>query len=204
MVHFFIESKNDSTPEYVFLEEYIKTVRPDLKFHIVPMDGLGNLFNNSITTMMRLHSSKQEKNIVIVDTDYPENNGGFAYRSKSIADQARTAGLTFELFLFPNNSADGIFENLLESIAQTEKHKLFFDCFSDYENCMKSQKDANGKPIYQVPNLKGKLHTYITAVPMPQKLRKNLGRGNWQFENKDYWDMDSSALEPLRNFLLKI
>ena len=204
MVHFFIESKNVFTPEYVFLDKYIKRIRPNLDYDIIPMDGIGNLFNNSITTMMRLHSNKREKNVVIVDTDFPENDGGFAHRSANITERGQKEGLVFDLFLLPNNSNDGIFEHLLESIAQTEKHKLFFDCFSDYENCMKSQKGTDGKPIYQVPNLKGKLHTYITAVPMPQKMRKTLGKGNWQFENEEYWNLDSPALNPLKAFLQQI
>ena len=117
MVHFFIESKNEFTPEYVFLDKYIKRIRPNLDYDIIPMDGIG---------------------------------------------------------------------------------------FSDYENCMKSQKGTDGKPIYQVPNLKGKLHTYITAVPMPQKMRKTLGKGNWQFENEEYWNLDSPALNPLKAFLQQI
>ena len=201
MVHFFIESKNESTPEYVFVNKYVKRCRPDLEFDIITIDGIGNLFNNSNINLMRLHSAKKEKNAIIVDTDFPRNDGGYESRKKNIEERAKAEGVVFNLFLFPNNSDDGIFENLLEFIARKDKHKLFFDCFSDYENCMKSQKDDNGKPVYQVPNLKGKLHTYINAVPMAQKIRNKLGRGDWQFENEEYWDLNSPALEPLKNFI---
>ncbi len=201
MVHFFIESKNESTPEYVFVNKYVKRCRPELEFDIIPIDGIGNLFNNSNMNLMRLHSAKREKDIVIVDTDFPKNGGGYADRKKHIEEQAVSESVAFNLFLFPNNSDDGIFENLLETIARKDKHKLFFDCFSDYENCMKSQKDCDGNPVYQVPNLKGKLHTYINAVPMAQKVRNKLGRGDWQFENNEYWDLNSPALEPLKCFL---
>ena len=69
---------------------------------------------------------------------------------------------------------------------------------------MKSQKDSNGNPVYQVPNLKGKLHTYINAVPMDKKYRKLLGSGDRQFENGDYWDLDNVYLNPLKTFLMSL
>ncbi len=172
-----------------------------MTFEIVPMDGFGNLFSDSIKTKMRINHDRHEKNVVVVDTDYSENDGGFAHRRNDIAKRAADEGVDFIFFLFPNNSDDGIFENLLDSIARKDRHRLFFDCFADYENCMKSQKDGDGKPLYQVPNLKGKLHTYINAVPMEKRLRKMLGRGDWQFENAEYWDLDHTYLTPLKSFL---
>jgi hypothetical protein len=49
MVHFFIESKNEFTPEYVFLDKYIKKIRPNLDYDIIPMmDGFGNLKTKNI------------------------------------------------------------------------------------------------------------------------------------------------------------
>ena len=202
--HFFIESKNNATPECVFLKKYINRVRPDLIYDVTPMNGIGNLFREPNKTMMRLHSDKREKNVVIVDADFPSNEGGFASRRKFITDTAKEEDLLFDFFLFPNNADDGIFENLLESIARKDKHNLFFGCYDDYEHCVKSQKDSNGNPVYQVPNLKGKLHTYINAVPMDKKYRKLLGGGDWQFENGDYWDLDNVYLNPLKTFLMSL
>lgn len=201
MFHFFIESRNDKTPEFSFVKCYVDKILPGLDYDIIPMNGIGNLFRDSNKTMMHLYSDRGDRNIVIVDTDFPENGGGFAHRQKEIQDHVKNENLSLKFFLFPNNADDGIFENLLESIAQKDKHKLFFDCYGDYENCVKSQKDAAGNSVYQVPNLKGKLHTYINAVPMEKKFRNLLGSGNWQFQNGDYWDLDCEYLNPLKIFL---
>ena len=98
MFHFFIESRNDKTPEFSFVKCYVDKILPGLDYDIIPMNGIGN-------------------------------------------------------------------------------------------------------SVYQVPNLKGKLHTYINAVPMEKKLRNSLGSGNWQFQNSDYWDLDCEYLNPLKIFL---
>ena len=36
-IPFFIESKNNATPECVFLKKYINRVRPDLIYEVTPM-----------------------------------------------------------------------------------------------------------------------------------------------------------------------
>lgn len=54
---------------------------------------------------------------------------------------------------------------------------------------------------YLSPNLKGKLFTYISAMPMSKTKRDRLGQGQWLFENNDYWNLESEALEPLKDYL---
>ena len=51
----------------------------------------------------------------------------------------------------------------MEFAARRDLHPVFFDCFEDYEKCVSGVKDSNGQAIYNVPNLKGKLHTYMSA-----------------------------------------
>ena len=102
-------------------------------------------------------------------------------------------GVEADIFLFPNNRDDGDFETLISQLTQKEKHKRFFDCFEDYERCLGTD--------YLSPNLKGKLFTYISAMPMSKTKRDRLGQGQWLFENNDYWNLESEALEPLKNIL---
>ena len=68
------------------------------------------------------------------------------------------------------------------------------DCFSDYEACLGSQ--------YISPNLKGKLHTYISFMKkLTGGQRKKLGQGEWLFDREEFWDLKSPYLQPLVDFL---
>lgn len=91
------------------------------------------------------------------------------------------------------NKDDGDFETLISKLVLSEKHKRFFDCYGDYEKCLGTE--------YVSPNLKGKLFTYISAIPMSKSKRDRLGQGQWFFDNKDYWNLECEALDPLKKFL---
>jgi hypothetical protein len=89
----------------------------------------------------------------------------------------------------------------MEATALHDTHKVFFDCFDDYEKCIKGVKNAEGTPIYNSPNLKGKLHTYISAQKLNKKYRDRLGAGDWLFDRSEYWNLDIVALQALKDFL---
>lgn len=110
-------------------------------------------------------------------------------------------GVEFRYFLYPDNETDGDVEMLMESTTRRDLHRVFFDCFKDYEVCVSGVKDEKGEPKYNVPNLKNKLHTYMAAQKLPRKLRSRFGSGDWLFDNPDYWNLHVSALEPLKAFL---
>ena len=61
--------------------------------------------------------------------------------------------------------------------------------------------DESGYSKYNVPNLKGKLHTYMSAQKLSKKYRDRFGSGDWLFDNKNYWNLDVEALQPLKDFL---
>ena len=81
-----------------------------------------------------------------------------------------------------------------------DTHKIFFDCFEDYEKCIKGVKDEEGSSVYNSPNLKGKLHTYISAQKLNKKCRDRLGAGDWLFDRPEYWNLDIVALQALKDF----
>ena len=71
----------------------------------------------------------------------------------------------------------------------------FFDCYRDYASCLGDD--------YIHPNLKGEVFTYISSMKsLPNKVRRNLGSGDWQFTNKEYWSLKSDYLLPLKSFIL--
>ena len=104
-------------------------------------------------------------------------------------------------FIYPDNQSDGDIETLMEFAARRDLHPVFFDCFEDYEKCVSGVKDSNGQAIYNVPNLKGKLHTYMSAQKLSGRLRNRLGSGDWLFDDRNYWNLDVVALRPLKDFL---
>ena len=100
-------------------------------------------------------------------------------------------GLKHELFLFPDNSNNGNLECLLEEIILPDKQDIF-ECFENYERCLEERNKG-----YQLPNQKAKIYSYKEALgALAEKHREA------QFK-PEYWDFDNSALDPLKNFLLK-
>lgn len=89
--------------------------------------------------------------------------------------------------------------SLLEQIINL-KHKGIPECFTGYENCMEQYKDTDGNLIYQTPDQKAKMYAYISAFKK-SKTEAMKNRGDWHFENKEYWNLDSPALTPLKDFL---
>lgn len=197
----FIEAKNNKTPEYYFLKTLLCKFFPDKVVEFIFMAGVGNLFREPILNQIRIAQTSGEGVLVFVDADITERGYGYQKRKKDIEHKARVNNISFPYFLYPNNRNDGTVENLMEEIARRDLHPVFFDCFEDYEKCISGQSDADGNPIYQIPNLKGKLHTFINAQRLSNVQRRELGAGNWLFEDKQFWDIDSEALQPLKNLL---
>ncbi len=154
--------------------------------------GKDNLHNAS--SFFKANTLQGGKNLIVFDADSAENGGGCVRRREELRATLASLDIEADIFLFPNDSLDGDFESILENIAMTERHKAFFDCFSDYEACL-----GDG---YVHPNRKGKCFTYISAMPMSKTKRDRLGQGEWLFDNKEYWNLDSDFLNPLKDFLI--
>ena len=201
MTKIFIEAKNDKTPEYHFLHTILNICFPETEVEFIFMNGIGNLYNETILNQISLAQESGEQVIVLADADTTAKGFGFAKRKKEIDNGMAAHALSFPCFIYPNNQDDGDVEVLMENAARRNLHSTFFDCFEDYEKCVSGAKDETGKQKYNVPNLKGKLHTYMTAQKMSRKLRDRLGSGDWLFDNPNYWDLNVDVLEPLKDFL---
>lgn len=200
MTRIFIEARNDKTPEHYFLKTIIATFFPGIEVKFIFMDGIGNLYNETIVNQINLAQENGEQIIVLADADTTAKGYGYAKRQKEINDGMAAHALSFPYFLYPNNRDDGDVEVLMENAARRDLHSTFFDCFEDYEKCVSGMKNESGEPRYNVPNLKGKLHTYMAAQKLPRKLCKRFGSGDWLFDNKDYWNLEADALQPLKKF----
>lgn len=192
MINIYLESKNRSTPEYVFMNTLLHFMNIDTDlFTIVPINGKDNLRNSRNQFLQ--NTAEGGINLIVFDADSPENLGGYNRRKAEIQNKLLEFGIDSEIFLFPDNHNDGDFESLLETVARRDLHEPFFSCFNDYELCLGDK--------YVHPNRKGKLHAYITSMHLSSEKRRNLGGGNWLFEDEEYWNLNADSLKPLKEFL---
>ena len=198
----FIEAGHKNTSESHFLKAIIKTHFPDKQVEFEYMDGLGNLFNETIINQIKVAQTEGDAVLVFVDCDTIEKKGGYDKRKAYIDKKSQENGIVFPYFLYPDNHSDGEVEQLMSAVARRDLHKLFFDCFEDYENCIKGAKDkATGELMYKAPDIKSKLNAYIRSQRLSSRVRSRIGGGDWLFENTNYWDLSSEKLKPLIDFL---
>lgn len=207
MVKIFIEGKGKNVPESDFLLAILNHIgiAPE-RYECVHVGGYTNLMDSKempFRGILQANSDSGGKNLVIFDADSRNNGGGFAVRCSELVRQRDALGLDFELFLWPDNRNDGDVEVLMESIARTDLYPEFFCCFSKYERCMLQRKNAKGEPFYSTPNRKGKLHTYFNALPISKNKKRKFGSGQWCWSDPEIWNLDSEALNPIKEFLSK-
>lgn len=193
MTRIFIEAKHDKTSESVFIRTLLKYlgIAPSA-YEIYHVDGKDNLANNEVS--FRENTLQGGKNIIIFDADSSETGCGFDNTKSRILSTFPDDVVIDGLYLFPHNHDDGIFENLLEELALKDKHSKFFGCFHDYELCLGNE--------YVSPDIKGKLHTYMSAQKsLTKKQRNSLGSGHWLFDDSRFWDLEAEELQPLKDFI---
>lgn len=201
MNNIFIEAKHEKTAECFFLKAVLNKFFPEKEVKFFFMDGIGNLFKESILNQISQAQLNNDSVLVFADADTEIKGWGYEKRHESIETEMHNADIVFPYFLYPNNHDNGDVEELMEATALHDTHKVFFDCFEDYEKCIKGVKNAEGTSVYNSPNLKGKLHTYISAQKLNKKCRDRLGAGDWLFDRSEYWNLDIVALQALKDFL---
>lgn len=208
-LHIFVETgiptvkKNNKqyTNEWHFIQQYIKhlcNTLSDESIDIIDVGGKDKLafFDNQ----MRDFAMNGEKNLVIFDCDSIATGGGLKKRQDDFEALKNSANIDFDYFLFPNNQDEGAFEDLLLQIINP-KHQGIMDCFSRYEQCVGGQNEAMGGNCYEMPNIKAKIYTYITAFKRSKRDADIVKSGDWNFYNDEYWDLNHSYLLPLKSFL---
>lgn len=94
----------------------------------------------------------------------------------------------YDVFVFPNNQNElGTIEDLFENIINDE-NKEIFACWTEYEKCIQSFSK------YKIPAKKSKIFTYKECLN---------SLGNYNFKDTNLWDLNSSYLNPLKQFLDK-
>lgn len=171
-------------------------------FKIIGFGGYKNFEPQA--NILKSHEDDVVKNCLIFDADTELTDGGFAKRRDYLLEIKKRLNLDFDLFLYPNNRDDGIFENLLEMIV-TEKHRCVISYFKEYEQKLRESKDVDGNCPYEAPDQKARMYAYISAFKRSlreKEIFKN--RKDWSFLNPEYWNLDSEELKPLVEFIQQI
>ncbi len=201
MNRIFIEAKNANTSEHHFLRTVLSKYLGDTEMEFVFMDGVDNLFGETILNQIRLSQDGGDSVLVILDADFADKGWGYAKRHEDVMEKMQRNGLDFPLFLYPNNFEDGDMETLMESLARKDLHQKWWDCFDDYEACVQGVRDDKGVLRYNIPNRKAKLHTYISSQQLSKRQRNRIGRGHWLFDDAALWDLERAEIKPLVEFL---
>ena len=199
----FIEAESKKTSEYYFLEAIIRKFFPAIKVQFIFMKGVDNLFNQPILNEIKKSKIEGSRILVLVDADSEEKKWGYKRRKDWIEEGMKEHDVSFPYFIYPNNQNDGLVETLMEAVALYAPNKVFFDCYTDYETCLKNSK-------YNIPSLKGKVYAYAEAqtiydiqkgerIPLINKINS----GDWLFDNPDYWNLGVENLQPLKDFFSK-
>lgn len=199
----FIEAESKKTSEYYFLEAIIRKFFPAIEVQFIFMKGVDNLFNQPILNEIKKAKIEGSQILVLVDADSEEKKWGYKRRKDWIEEGMKEHDVSFPYFIYPNNQNDGLVETLMEAVALYAPNKVFFDCYTDYETCLKNSK-------YNIPSLKGKVYAYAEAqtiydiqkgerIPLINKINS----GDWLFDNPDYWNLEVENLQPLKDFFSK-
>lgn len=175
-----VEGKED----HFFLENYLIHIKKDSSsIELREAGGKYGIVEEYIKQLMgeleREHGHEIKIEIIVI-ADADTNT------RKEVSKKLQ--GLEYNLFLFPDNSSEGNIECLLEQIILPDKQDIF-DCFENYKRCLTEKNKG-----YQLPNKKGKIYSYKEALGA-------LGKEK-QFK-PEYWNFNSSKLDPLKRFLLE-
>lgn len=174
-------------------------VNADIEIEVQKVEGWttidspsGEVFRNN----MKRNSSG--KNLIIFDAD-----SNPVQRRSDILAWKQKYNIEFELFLFPNNIDSGTIETLLEGVINPA-NQCVIDCWHEYERNLAKQQIAWKKPPQPTcPSEKSKIYGYLEALVGTTKSEKERIKDAFRdFTIPEHWDLNSPAIQPLKDFLL--
>lgn len=196
LVKIFVEGPADKK----FLEDYISYILPDFKITegtIEIVGGWERIYSGPIQNSIKRNTDEDGINLVIFDADTD-----FEERKSRLETWRDNNGLSFELFLLPNNQDVGTLEHLLENIILPQNQPIF-DCWDRYEACLHSKGIAGRDIPLTLPAKKTKIYGYLEALLGNSKREKDkIKERKRDYKNVEHWNLDVEYLNPLKEFLL--
>ena len=188
----------EGVADEVFMEAYIKKIGLEqYPITIKRCEGYTNLQTSAYINELQKNIDKGGKNLVVFDADNDCES-----RRKELMD-IRTK-VDFELFLLPNDSDSGAIENLLEKIINPV-NQCILDCWNNYEKELSKCRIPWKNPqTPTTPAYKTKIYGYLEALTGTTKEeKKKIKEKERDYLDRNLWNLDSEALNPLKIFLLK-
>jgi hypothetical protein len=166
-----------------FIKDILKSLNKSNENDIyVKTNGWTNL--HLVTSKFLENTNKGGTNFIFFDAD-----NDFDKRKVELQKIGLGLGITFELFLFPNNNDVGNFETLLCNII-SPKYMPIFTCFENYCLCISSSDTS-----YLIPDLKSKFFAFLESSGQ----KTNIEQIN--FLNTDFYELNHISLTSLRLFI---
>lgn len=163
------------------------------EIEIVPIDGCKKINNIVIKQLFTNNTELGGKNLLIFDADFTGVNGnnGFNNCNNTIENLKKHEKypIDFFHFLWPDNTNDGLFENLLEKIIPNEKLSVI-NCIESSQTCLKA---LSGQHQIKVPGVKEKINSYLHLFSQSTKLIDRR-------YNSDFWHLSPSECGELQMF----
>lgn len=187
-VTFFVEGDADKK----FISDYLISIGinniKDFEFVLIKSNTEAAIQNTQVD--FKRSTAKGYTNLLIFDADSDKK------ATLSGLEKIKTKlSISFETFLFPNDSDKGNLETLLEKIINPI-HQPIFDCFESYQQCIESKSSD-----YKVPATKTKIYAFVDTL-VSKNNEKLAQEPNRDYLNKDHWDLTHAYLQPLKDFLL--
>ncbi len=137
------------------------------------------------------------------DTDKHKNPIGGCEERKKYLERLKQ-NENFEYFLIPNHCDDGNLEDLLNSII-SEKGTPFYSCLGDYVNGLKGLPEGKiPQGVIEITDFSKTQIEWYTYMMLGKSNQSNKKTGVIRDYLKDeLWDLNSSSLDPLFEFLKK-
>ena len=183
----------EGRPDKVFLQCLLKYLGISHVHTSVISDGVLHL--HMVKNVIQRSHDRGTRIAIVLDADSKPENRRIEFRKKR--DELKLPIADEYCFLMPNNQDSGDLETLLELISVTE-HRTLHDCFEEYERCLQTRNESRSYRIPKNKVRKAKIYAYCEALGIETNESKR------DYCDSRYWDLNASAVEPLRRFLFSL
>lgn len=159
---------------------------------IIDVGGCTKLSDELYLSLLEDNKDCGGTNIIIFDADHKstgKGNKGYESCLQKLNDIKKNHNVEFIHYIWPNNSDDGIIENLLRKLIPNEKETIY-QCIESHHSCLSSLSIDN----VRIAELKEKVGYYLYTVNQDSK------PGKRNYKDSNYWDLDCNKIPDLLLF----